>query len=911
MSDTLLSFSLEANGKAAALHIDNMTAAVSSLNAMVTASAVRTAGFGRSLYELGCEAGTSAEALRALTQAAVYAEEQMTGSFNVVSTAAGDIGRNAELSMRSLSDVGRYLQDFGEKQAKMFAAGSLSAKSFKTDLTKMFGKVNWAATAVAAGKQGFEKANNRDDIVTAYRGLTGSLEEANNLYAEMRFSAAANVMGLDELSDAAGRLVSSGARVSDVGAQLDMLGTLAHSSSASFDELAGQFTRVQSGAQLSGRELQQLQTQGVPVLDALAESLGLSSDEVLLLAANGLLMRDELMTAFDTAALKAEAAGQGLGRAALSFGTLWGNNLNDINALLAGLITPVNEIGKLTGEVLRPAFQTLAAIGNTLSEVWTEVFDAIKNMSVFQGFMQTIQELFGMIQDFAKRVADPFKAIYISVFSIINAVAELGKSLVRLLFPQLNTLGKDLDESVGKFFLLEVAIKVLKGALFGITAVFLVAKEVVNQFVKGINTLSAAMANPLDFKGNAAHTKKYLIDLRKGFAATYAEIEGIKVKLFGDSSEELNKIIKETEDARKQVEAQLAAGGKSGADSGSGEEGDTDNAINAIDEITEQARACYALLSKYHQSNIVEQLAVFKTDADELGKILKRDNELAKITADLADPTKTEEQIAELNKEKSDLIDYRKDLLKLLNIDEGPEADAQLDAKVKEAMNDIGKAKIRGVAAAASQVIGTVSNLVADVSKTMAMFAQNDTDRLNAEHKKQLDDFNSYWDAILDGENSLYNQKKDLLEQNYNDGLMTELEYMEAMRELDEEQQALEEQKAEEQKALEEQQKAEKNEQAKKAFETERAFNIVQTLMSGAQAIMGVWASMSSIPIVGPALAAVQTAGVTAALFDEWAMGNTTSVVNHNSNTFYFMQPNATNEEVYSYITERLYRDLV
>ena len=185
-------------------------------------------------------------------------------------------------------------------------------------------------------------------------------------------------------------------------------------------------------------------------------------------------------------------------------------------------------------------------------------------------------------------------------------------------------------------------------------------------------------------------------------------------------------------------------------------------------------------------------------------------------------------------------------------------------SKIGGSWQDIGN-NIKGVF---SGIGDNAANLVKGATEVLGSFFGRSTKDLTAAHTKQREEFDAHWDYVLAGEKSKFAEKQALLAEDYENGVISELEYLERMQEIEDEQEALEEEKAAALAELEEQQRAEKNEQAKKAFESEKKFNIVQAIMAGGRAIMGAWASLSSIPLVGAALAAAQSAvvaGVTAA----------------------------------------------
>jgi len=172
--------------------------------------------------------------------------------------------------------------DFAKKSGDSFNKLGKSIEHVGSQLTKF---VTLPLAALAAGS--IKVAAAHEAQLVAFNTLLGSVEEGTKLFEELVVVAARTPLFLEHLTKGAQILLAFGSNSEEVTSQLVMLGDAAMGNAQKLEQLVEAFGKVQARGTASMRELNMFLYAGVPIIDALAESLGVATDEIFRLSERG------------------------------------------------------------------------------------------------------------------------------------------------------------------------------------------------------------------------------------------------------------------------------------------------------------------------------------------------------------------------------------------------------------------------------------------------------------------------------------------------------------------------------------------------------------------------------------------------------------------------------------------------
>ena len=188
-------------------------------------------------------------------------------------------------------------RDFARAQRQVAAFGA-SIKRFAGRALRI-GLIGGLAAAGFAISQFVKQAAKIEDIEASFRPLLGSLEEAKILVGKLRQTAVTTPFQLEGLSEAAGTLLAFRAATKDtVIPILRMLGDTAQGSSEKLTRITQAFGKIQAIGTVSMKEIRQLVTSNIPILDILQKTLGVTIDELREMVRAGKITSKDITKAF-------------------------------------------------------------------------------------------------------------------------------------------------------------------------------------------------------------------------------------------------------------------------------------------------------------------------------------------------------------------------------------------------------------------------------------------------------------------------------------------------------------------------------------------------------------------------------------------------------------------------------------
>ena len=224
------------------------------------------------------------------------------------------------------------------------------------------GAIGGGITALAA-KGGFARALNIENAQAKLKGLGHSGREITQIMTDANAAVKGTAFGLDEAATVAASAVAAGITP---GRQLEnvlkTIGDTAQIAGMSFTDAGAIFTSVMARGKLQGDDMLQLTSRGVPVLQALSDQLGVSSQDVSAMVSAGKIDFQTFATAMDTY----------LGGAALAAGGTFTGALANVKAALSRLgqqaASPVLERLRDLFNLLTPAIDQVTAAAGPLAD---------------------------------------------------------------------------------------------------------------------------------------------------------------------------------------------------------------------------------------------------------------------------------------------------------------------------------------------------------------------------------------------------------------------------------------------------------------------------------------------------------------------------------------------------------------
>ena len=369
------------------------------------------------------------------------------------------------------SDMGSKLADGMKKTIKVAGAtvGATLVAGIGTALVK-----------------GFSRLNSIDQATAKLKGLGNSASDVDKIMGNALASVKGTAFGLDAAATTAAGAVAAGIKPGrELEGVLKSVANSAAASGAGMDEMGSIYNKVASLGKAQNDSLQQVADRGLPIYQALATQMGVTTDEVFKMASAGEIGFKEFETAMTTAAgtvaseMGNTVAGSwanfmsSLGRiGAGALGGVWSSLAPVLQATtnaLGPLEAVAASVGEKIGTFLAPAiewlinslnngvdfsmFSPLGLIFEALAPVLPVVSDALKGIAstiggalagVLPTLLPPLGEVLSVLGELVAAVLPPLAgllSIGADLFgTLVTALSPLISALVGALAPVLKAL---------------------------------------------------------------------------------------------------------------------------------------------------------------------------------------------------------------------------------------------------------------------------------------------------------------------------------------------------------------------------------------------------------------------------------------------------------------------------------------
>lgn len=493
-----------------------------------------------------------------------------------------------------VADTGKLAPSIMKGTSGLDSAVDKRGKGLGGSLMKGIGGAAVGAAAVTAGAvvgtlgvaltKGFQRLNSLDQATAKLEGLGHSAESVQSIMDNALASVRGTAFGMDEAASVAAGVVAAGVKPGqELERTLKLVADASTIAGTSMGDMGAIFNKVAGTGKIQGEVIAQLGERGIPILQLLADEMGVSAGEVADLAAAGEINFERFQNAMEAgmggAALKSGETFQGaMANAQASLGRMGANFLGPVFEQLAPTLTAITtamgplegvaaDLGEKFGDFLVPILESfqgmldggfdfapflelagyLSPIGlafkvlqpvlplvmQSLGEIATVIGGALGQ--VLQALMPLITQVVQVFAQLLAQILPPLLPIIVQLAGIISqvllAVLPLIDPLMQLvtaIFPILQTviaalipIIQGVVDSIGAVLIpvVDTLVEVLGGVITFLTGVFTGDWEKAWQ---GIQDVFSGLFNGIVSIGKGVINA--LIDIINGFTGGLNEV---------------------------------------------------------------------------------------------------------------------------------------------------------------------------------------------------------------------------------------------------------------------------------------------------------------------------------------------------------------------------------------------------
>lgn len=365
------------------------------------------------------------------------------------------------------------------------------------------------ATVGTALVKGFGRLNSLEQATAKLEGLGHSAEGVKQIMDDSLAAVRGTAFGMDEAAATAASAVAAGVKPgADLQRTLSLVADASTIAGTSMGDMGAIFNKVAGTGKIQGEVIAQLGERGIPILQLLAEEMGVSAEEVGKLASAGEIDFARFQNAMESgmggAALKSGDTFQGaMANMQASLGRMGANFLGPVFEELAPTITAITDamgplegvaagLGEKFGDFLVPILETfrdmldggfdfgpflelagyLSPIGlafKVLQPILPEIFTMLGQVAgiiggalgtVLQAIMPVLSEILGA---FTQLIADLLPPLMPLFTLLATVVGDLLVALLPLILPLLDIVVLILPELAKLFgFLIPIIVQVVE-----------------------------------------------------------------------------------------------------------------------------------------------------------------------------------------------------------------------------------------------------------------------------------------------------------------------------------------------------------------------------------------------------------------------------------------------------------------
>ena len=232
-----------------------------------------------------------------------------------------------------------------------------------------------SAISVGAAMKAINSAADFEQTSIAFQTMLGDVDQAKALLQQLSDFAAATPFEFPEIATAGKQLLAFGVAADQIKGTLTTLGDIASGVSVPIGQLTNVFGQVKAAGKLMGQDLLQFTSAGIPIIEALATTMGKSSSEIKGMVEKGKVGFPEVQRALESLTSEGGKFHGMMAKQSTSLGGLW-STLSDTFGNLSRNILGISTTGEVRVGSLFEKMKTWAAsLIQTITDMTPAIID--------------------------------------------------------------------------------------------------------------------------------------------------------------------------------------------------------------------------------------------------------------------------------------------------------------------------------------------------------------------------------------------------------------------------------------------------------------------------------------------------------------------------------------------------------
>lgn len=444
----------------------------------------------------------------------------VASTFRVGQSAVTGFGNVVGSTFRGAQTVARDFGNIGSQVAqRVGAAFETSTRNMESRFTGAMSRMKGAALGIGAALgvggigaligSGISRISDIEQTTKSLTVMTGSAEKAKDMMSQLLNFAKTTPFAFPNVSEIGRNLITFGVAGDRVVPTLQALGDAASASGKGVEGLArlgDAIGNVALQGKISGEDIQSFTAVGVPALQILANTAGISVEAMSKKISKGTVdskfAMDALVKGIEngTNGLAGQTAKMG-GIMASQKDTIVGTMdsfKSSVTSTMATLLTPVIPLMRQGVNTIGTEFKKIPAFITAVKDKLQSLgfIDAIKNM--FSGIGNIISAVWPLLQKFGQIFAVVFGAGTLAILRALGTVFQWVGDRIRQFLPILQPIAAVLGAVWGATMLLRTGMMLIGGAMMVWKGIMVVFGPIMKIFTALQWALNLAMnANPI------------------------------------------------------------------------------------------------------------------------------------------------------------------------------------------------------------------------------------------------------------------------------------------------------------------------------------------------------------------------------------------------------------------------------
>ena len=308
-----------------------------------------------------------------------------------------------------------FVRDLDITENKIKSIGNQMTKTGRMLSTRL------SLPLAALGGVAIKQAANFERLQTTLNTLTGSAEEGAAAFEKLVQFSAKTPFQLDELVKVNNTLMGFGLNANEAFDSLSMLGDISGIVGGDLQSIGIAFGQAAAEGRVMTRDLRQFINNGVPILDILAESMGVARGEIMDMASEGKITFDILNRAFQDATSDGGKFAGGMNTLSQTLNGLFSTLKDNVNIALA-------ELGEVIADVLNlkegiPALSNrIRSVVDNFKRLNPQTQEAIIKFGIFAGLLGPLLIVLGSLATAISTTVGGYVALGAAIYAANEAI---------------------------------------------------------------------------------------------------------------------------------------------------------------------------------------------------------------------------------------------------------------------------------------------------------------------------------------------------------------------------------------------------------------------------------------------------------------------------------------------------------